>query len=71
MLSQGRARELIYVAKGVSRGEKNMEFYKRVRVSMAIVIVFCMMCVSTVLAKEEQIAKAESEQDIYAACEEY
>lgn len=40
------------------RGEKNMEFYKRMRASMFIVIMLCMMCVSTVLAREEKSADA-------------
>lgn len=40
------------------RGEDNMEFYKRMRASMFIVIMLCMMCVSTVLAREEKSADA-------------
>lgn len=48
-----------------------MEFSKRMQASMLIVIVFCMMCVSTVLAQETQLAEAENEQraDMYAICE--
>lgn len=48
-----------------------MELSKRMRASMLIVILFCMMCVSTVLAREEKIAEAKEEQeaDLYAACE--
>ena len=48
-----------------------MELSKRMRASMLIVILFCMMCVSAVLAREEKIAEAEmvQEADLYAACE--
>lgn len=48
-----------------------MELSKRMRASMLIVILFCMMCVSTVLAREEKIAEAKEgqEADLYAACE--
>ena len=48
-----------------------MEFCKRMRASMLIVIIFCLMCVSTVLAKEEAIASAENEREVnlYVSCE--
>lgn len=48
-----------------------MELSKRMRVSMLIVILFCMMCVSTVLAREEKTAQANTvqEAELYAACE--
>ena len=48
-----------------------MELSKRMRASMLIVILFCMMCVSTVLAREEKIAEAKTGQEahLYAACE--
>lgn len=48
-----------------------MELGQRMRASMLIVILFCMMCVSAVLAGEEKIAEAETvqEADLYAACE--
>ena len=48
-----------------------MDFSKRMRASMLIVIMFCMMCVSTVLAKEERIAKAEKDPgaNLYVTCE--
>lgn len=53
------------------RGEKNMEFSSRMRASMLIVIMFCVMCVSTVLTREEKIAAAEAEQEanLYVSCE--
>ncbi len=35
-----------------------MEFSSRMRASMLIVIMFCVMCVSTVLTREEKIAAA-------------
>lgn len=55
----------------ILRGEKKMDFSKRMRASMLIVIMFCMMCVSTVLAREERIAEAEKEPgaDLYVTCE--
>ena len=40
-----------------------MEFSSRMRASMLIVIMFCVMCVSTVLTREEKIAAAEAEQE--------
>ena len=48
-----------------------MEFSSRMRASMLIVIMFCVMCVSTVLAREEKIAEAEAEQEanLYVSCE--
>lgn len=47
-----------------------MEFGNRMRASMLIVIMLCMMCVSTILAREEKVAEAEHEQEpqIYATC---
>lgn len=48
-----------------------MDFSKRMRASMLIVIMFCMMCVSTVLTREERIAEAQKEPgaDLYVTCE--
>ncbi len=48
-----------------------MEFCERMRASMLIVIMFCMMCVSTVLAREAKIAEAQGNQEgnMYAVCE--
>ncbi|MCI9421357.1 hypothetical protein GN277_06405 [Lachnospiraceae bacterium WCA-9-b2] len=48
-----------------------MEFSSRMRASMLIVIMFCVMCVSTVLTREEKIAAAEAEQEanLYVSCE--
>ena len=51
-------------------GERQMEFYKRMQASMLIVIIVCMMCVSTVLAREERLARAGEEQNsgLYITC---
>ncbi len=47
-----------------------MDFHKRMQAAMLIVIVVCMMCVSTVLAREEKLAKEEGTRtNLYAACE--
>ena len=47
-----------------------MEFSSRMRASMLIVIMFCVMCVSTVLTREEKIAaEAEQEANLYVSCE--
>lgn len=48
-----------------------MDFSKRMRESMLIVIMFCMMCVSTVLARDERTAQAEKDPgaDMYVTCE--
>lgn len=46
-----------------------MDFYARMRASMLIVIMLCMMCVSTVLAREEKCADAKAEEtDMYMTC---
>lgn len=47
-----------------------MEFHKRMQASMLIVIIVCMMCVSTVLAREERLARAGEEQNsgLYITC---
>ena len=48
-----------------------MEFSSRMRASMLIVIMFCVMCVSTVLAREERLARAREEQNnagVYITC---
>ena len=51
-------------------GERQMEFHKRMQASMLIVIIVCMMCVSTVLAREERLARAGEEQNsgLYITC---
>lgn len=41
-----------------------MDFRSRMRASMLIVIMFCMMCVTSVLGREEQ-----EQAGTYAACE--
>ncbi len=41
-----------------------MDLRSRMRASMLIVIMFCMMCVTSVLGREEQ-----KQADTYAACE--
>ena len=48
-----------------------MEFSKRMRASMLIVIMFCMMCVASVFTRETQLSEAENEQEahMYAVCE--
>ena len=50
-----------------------MELRRRMRVSMLIVIVFCVMCVASVLDREERIAQAGEElreqEEWIAACE--
>lgn len=49
-----------------------MEFYKRMQATMLIVIMFCMMCVSTVLAREAKCADSgQAEADKYIACDTY
>lgn len=47
-----------------------MEFHKRMQASMLIVIIVCMMCVSTVLAREDRLARAGGEQNsgLYITC---
>ena len=47
-----------------------MEFHKRMQASMLIVIIVCMMCVSTVLAREDRLARAREEQNsgLYITC---
>lgn len=51
-------------------GERQMEFHKRMQASMLIVIIVCMMCVSTVLAREDRLARAGGEQNsgLYITC---
>ena len=48
-----------------------MDFQKRMQASMLIIMIVCMMCVSTVLTREEKIAAAEAEQEanLYVSCE--
>ncbi len=49
-----------------------MDFSRRMRASMLIVIVFCMLCVASVLARDEQLEQADGEQeqeDMYITCE--
>lgn len=62
----------IVILAAVSEGEKNMDFHKRMQAAMLIVIIVCMMCVSTVLAREEKLARAGEEQkstDVFITCE--
>lgn len=48
-----------------------MDFSRRMRASMLIIIVFCVMCVASVLEREEQIAQAgegQEQEDMYITC---
>ena len=48
-----------------------MDFQKRMQASMLIIMIVCMMCVSTVLAREERLARAREEQNnaaVYITC---
>ena len=48
-----------------------MDFKKRMQASMLIIMIVCMMCVSTVLAREERLARAREEQNnagVYITC---
>lgn len=46
-----------------------MDFHRRMQASMLIVIVVCMMCVSTVLAREEKLAREEGQNaNLYFTC---
>lgn len=48
-----------------------MELRRRMRASMLIVIMFCMMCVTSALGEEERASQADVEQqaDVYISCE--
>ncbi|MCI8796417.1 MAG: hypothetical protein HFG89_06120 [Dorea sp.] len=49
-----------------------MELRRRMRASMLIVILFCMMCVASVLDREERMAQADEERrqaDRFISCE--
>lgn len=49
-----------------------MELRRRMRASMLIVIILCMMCVTSALGEEERISQTEEEPrqtDMYISCE--
>lgn len=49
-----------------------MELRRRMRASMLIVIMFCVMCVTSALGEEERAAQADGERqqaDMFISCE--
>lgn len=63
---------IIVILTVASKGEKNMDFHRRMQAAMLIIIIVCMMCVSTVLAREEELARAGEEQKgtgVFITCE--
>lgn len=49
-----------------------MELRKRMRASMLIVILFCMMCVTSVLDREERMSQADEDRqqaELFISCE--